>query len=63
MMCKRFKEYFEDLYSVDTENWFTVNVFGFDSARMVNYILGRQLSGSEWKSSRVVRQQLRMRLL
>ena len=44
---KIWKEYFEDMYNVDTQEQMTVHMCGFDGIRRDNYFGGEPISGAE----------------
>ena len=62
-MRKIWKEYFEDLYNIDTEEQVAVHMYGFDGIRRGNYLepSGRSEVEVKWASSRMERPHVRMR--
>ena len=47
MMCETWKDYFVNLYDLNTEEWVAVNMCGFNDARMGAYFLGEPVSRTE----------------
>ena len=50
-MRKMWKEYFEDLYNLDTEEVIAVHMCGFHGIQRGNYFGGEQIGNSEVKVS------------
>ena len=63
-MRRIWKEYFKDLYNVDTQEQVAVYMCSFDGVRKGNYIGGEPVGRADFEvSSRMESPQLRMRSL